>query len=105
MSLGTLTPEDAVVSTYREHGHAPARGITAEAVMAEMYGTATGCSGGRGGSMHLFDAAVSTAAAPSSPAVSRWPRGAGVRVAGVDGVRRPSLGDTARACCRRGRDP
>ncbi|QKV90625.1 pyruvate dehydrogenase (acetyl-transferring) E1 component subunit alpha [Streptomyces sp. NA02950] len=51
-----LTPEDAVVSTYREHGHALARGVTAEAVMAEMYGKATGCSGGRGGSMHLFDA-------------------------------------------------
>ncbi|MFE1313697.1 pyruvate dehydrogenase (acetyl-transferring) E1 component subunit alpha [Streptomyces sp. NPDC058755] len=51
-----LTPEDAIVSTYREHGHALARGITAEAVMAEMYGRTTGCSGGRGGSMHLFDA-------------------------------------------------
>ncbi|MFI1046229.1 thiamine pyrophosphate-dependent enzyme [Streptomyces griseoruber] len=51
-----LPPEDAVVSTYRDHGHALARGITAEAVMAEMYGRATGCSGGRGGSMHLFDA-------------------------------------------------
>ncbi|MFI9150625.1 pyruvate dehydrogenase (acetyl-transferring) E1 component subunit alpha [Streptomyces sp. NPDC053367] len=51
-----LTPEDAVVSTYREHGHALARGITADSVMAEMYGRTTGCSGGRGGSMHLFDA-------------------------------------------------
>ncbi|WP_208619071.1 pyruvate dehydrogenase (acetyl-transferring) E1 component subunit alpha [Streptomyces hygroscopicus] len=51
-----LTPDDAVVSTYREHGHALARGIPAEAVMAEMYGRTTGCSGGRGGSMHLFDA-------------------------------------------------
>ncbi|MGW2515687.1 pyruvate dehydrogenase (acetyl-transferring) E1 component subunit alpha [Streptomyces sp. NPDC001617] len=51
-----LTHEDAVVATYREHGHALARGITAEAVMAEMYGRTTGCSGGRGGSMHLFDA-------------------------------------------------
>ncbi|WP_406100790.1 pyruvate dehydrogenase (acetyl-transferring) E1 component subunit alpha [Streptomyces sp. NBC_01003] len=51
-----LTPEDAVVSTYREHGHALARGIPEEAVMAEMYGRTTGCSGGRGGSMHLFDA-------------------------------------------------
>ncbi|WP_329317027.1 pyruvate dehydrogenase (acetyl-transferring) E1 component subunit alpha [Streptomyces sp. NBC_01262] len=51
-----LTPEDAVVSTYRDHGHALARGIPAEAVMAEMYGRTTGCSGGRGGSMHLFDA-------------------------------------------------
>ncbi|WP_438295510.1 pyruvate dehydrogenase (acetyl-transferring) E1 component subunit alpha [Streptomyces sp. HUAS TT7] len=50
-----LDPGDAVVSTYREHGHALARGIPAEAVMAEMYGKATGCSHGRGGSMHLFD--------------------------------------------------
>ncbi|MFI2297948.1 pyruvate dehydrogenase (acetyl-transferring) E1 component subunit alpha [Actinacidiphila glaucinigra] len=52
-----LTPEDAVVSTYREHGHALARGISAESVMAEMYGKVTGCSRGHGGSMHLFDAA------------------------------------------------
>ncbi|MEV5480093.1 MULTISPECIES: pyruvate dehydrogenase (acetyl-transferring) E1 component subunit alpha [Streptomyces] len=51
-----LTSKDAVVATYREHGHALARGIPAEAVMAEMYGKTTGCSGGRGGSMHLFDA-------------------------------------------------
>ena len=51
-----LTPDDAVVSTYREHGHALVRGIGVTAVMAEMYGKATGCSGGRGGSMHLFDA-------------------------------------------------
>ncbi|WSM88558.1 pyruvate dehydrogenase (acetyl-transferring) E1 component subunit alpha [Actinacidiphila glaucinigra] len=51
-----LTSEDAVVSTYREHGHALARGISAESVMAEMYGKVTGCSRGHGGSMHLFDA-------------------------------------------------
>ncbi|MET9885623.1 pyruvate dehydrogenase (acetyl-transferring) E1 component subunit alpha [Streptomyces sp. NPDC006430] len=51
-----LGEQDAVVSTYREHGHALARGVPAEAVMAEMYGKATGCSRGRGGSMHLFDA-------------------------------------------------
>lgn len=51
-----LREEDAVVSTYREHGHALARGVPAGAVMAEMYGRATGCSRGRGGSMHLFDA-------------------------------------------------
>ncbi|WP_208860764.1 pyruvate dehydrogenase (acetyl-transferring) E1 component subunit alpha [Streptomyces griseoflavus] len=50
-----LSPEDAVVSTYREHGHALARGLPPEAIMAEMYGRTTGCSGGRGGSMHLFD--------------------------------------------------
>ena len=52
-----LTPEDNIVSTYREHGHALVRGIPVEAVMAEMYGKATGCSRGRGGSMHLFDVA------------------------------------------------
>ncbi len=52
-----LTADDAVVSTYREHGHALARGIPMEALFAEMFGRSTGCSGGRGGSMHLFDAA------------------------------------------------
>jgi pyruvate dehydrogenase E1 component alpha subunit len=51
-----LRPEDAIVSTYREHGHALARGMPAGAVMAEMYGKSNGCSRGRGGSMHLFDA-------------------------------------------------
>lgn len=51
-----IGPADAVVSTYREHGHALARGIPMPALMAEMFGRATGCSGGRGGSMHLFDA-------------------------------------------------
>ncbi|MEU8524081.1 MULTISPECIES: pyruvate dehydrogenase (acetyl-transferring) E1 component subunit alpha [Streptomyces] len=50
-----LDERDAVVSTYREHGHALARRVPPEAVMAEMYGKATGCSHGRGGSMHLFD--------------------------------------------------
>lgn len=44
------------MSTYREHGHALVRGIPADQVMAEMFGKATGCSRGRGGSMHLFDA-------------------------------------------------
>jgi pyruvate dehydrogenase E1 component alpha subunit len=55
--MAALTPADAIVSTYREHGHALARGIAADAVMAEMFGRVTGCSRGRGGSMHLFDAA------------------------------------------------
>ena len=50
-----LDGSDAVVSTYREHGHALLRGVPAGAIMAEMYGRATGCSRGRGGSMHLFD--------------------------------------------------
>jgi pyruvate dehydrogenase E1 component alpha subunit len=53
--MSTLGPEDAVVTTYREHGHALARGMSAESIMAEMFGKVTGCSRGRGGSMHLFD--------------------------------------------------
>jgi pyruvate dehydrogenase E1 component alpha subunit len=54
--MQALTPTDAVVATYREHGHALARGVAAGRIMAEMYGKVEGCSGGRGGSMHLFDA-------------------------------------------------
>ena len=56
--MSALGPEDAVVATYREHGHALARGVPASAIMAEMFGKAEGCSRGRGGSMHLFDAAT-----------------------------------------------
>jgi len=52
----SLGPEDAIVATYREHGHALVRGISARAIMAELYGKQEGCSRGRGGSMHLFDA-------------------------------------------------
>lgn len=54
--MQALRPEDAVVATYREHGQALARGISATSIMAEMYGKQEGCSRGRGGSMHLFDA-------------------------------------------------
>jgi len=54
-ALQALSADDAIVATYREHGHALARGIPAGAIMAEMYGKANGCSRGRGGSMHLFD--------------------------------------------------
>lgn len=50
-----LQPHDNVLSTYRDHGHALAKGITSKAIMAEMYGRMEGCSRGRGGSMHLFD--------------------------------------------------
>ena len=55
-ALQALEPEDNVVSTYREHGHALVRGMSACALMAELYGKAGGCCRGRGGSMHLFDA-------------------------------------------------
>jgi pyruvate dehydrogenase E1 component alpha subunit len=53
-AMAALDADDAVVATYREHGQALLRGISAGAVMAEMFGKATGCSRGRGGSMHLF---------------------------------------------------
>jgi len=53
--MQALTPQDAVVATYREHGHALVRGVSAGAIMAEMFGKQEGCSRGRGGSMHLFD--------------------------------------------------
>ncbi len=52
--IPALRPHDAIVATYREHGHALLRGISAECILAEMYGKAAGCSRGRGGSMHLF---------------------------------------------------
>jgi pyruvate dehydrogenase E1 component alpha subunit len=55
-AMQALGAHDAVVATYREHGQALARGVPAGKIMAEMYGKANGCSRGRGGSMHLFDA-------------------------------------------------
>ena len=55
--MQALGADDAVVATYREHGQALARGLPAGALMAEMFGKANGCSRGRGGSMHFFDAA------------------------------------------------
>ncbi len=57
-ALHALTADDNIVATYREHGHALVRGVSMNAIMAEMFGKVTGCSRGRGGSMHLFDAAT-----------------------------------------------
>lgn len=54
-AMHALAEEDRVVATYREHGHALLRGVPMDAIMAEMFGKASGCSRGRGGSMHLFD--------------------------------------------------
>ena len=54
--MQALTADDAIVATYREHGHALARGVPMTALMAEMYGKASGSSRGRGGSMHVFSA-------------------------------------------------
>jgi len=57
-SLAALRSDDYITCSYREHGHALARGLSARAVMAELFGKAAGCSGGKGGSMHLFDASL-----------------------------------------------
>jgi pyruvate dehydrogenase E1 component alpha subunit len=57
-AISALRDDDYVITSYREHGQAIAKGISPEAVMAELYGKAGGCSEGKGGSMHLFDAGV-----------------------------------------------
>jgi pyruvate dehydrogenase E1 component alpha subunit len=54
-TLSTLRPDDFVITTYRDHGQALARGIPPRSVMAELFGRVTGCSRGKGGSMHMFD--------------------------------------------------
>ena len=55
-AISLLDPQDYVITHYRDHGHALARGMDPKACMAELCGRATGSSGGKGGSMHLFDA-------------------------------------------------
>ena len=55
-AMAALQPGDLIMCSYREHGQALARGLSARAVIAELFGKATGCTGGKGGSMHLFDA-------------------------------------------------
>jgi pyruvate dehydrogenase E1 component alpha subunit len=57
-TISALRPDDYVISAYREHGQALARGMTSRSIMAELFGKATGCSAGKGGSMHLFDASL-----------------------------------------------
>src|SRR5919206_156019 len=55
-SLSALRPDDYVFTSYRDHGHALVMGTSPDEVMAELYGKIGGCSKGKGGSMHLFDA-------------------------------------------------
>lgn len=57
-AISAIRREDYVLTSYREHGHAIAKGVSADEVMAELYGKASGCSSGKGGSMHLFDSDV-----------------------------------------------
>lgn len=54
-TMSALSKEDQIIATYREHGHALARGMSMGSILAEMYGRTNGCSHGRGGSMHLYD--------------------------------------------------
>ena len=54
-AIAALRPEDYVITTYRDHGIALAKGMSARALLAELFGKATGCSQGLGGSMHMFD--------------------------------------------------
>jgi pyruvate dehydrogenase E1 component alpha subunit len=55
-AMSVLRPEDAMITAYRDHAHAIAKGVSANEVMAELYGKITGCSKGKGGSMHMFSA-------------------------------------------------
>lgn len=55
-AMSVLQPDDNMITAYRDHAHAMGKGTSARAVMAELYGKATGCSKGKGGSMHMFDA-------------------------------------------------
>ena len=54
-TISVLRPDDYIITTYRDHGQALARGMSARSVMAELFGKVDGCSRGKGGSMHLFD--------------------------------------------------
>lgn len=54
-AISAIRPDDYVLTSYREHAHAIAKGMSPESVMAELYGKAGGCSHGKGGSMHMFD--------------------------------------------------
>jgi pyruvate dehydrogenase E1 component alpha subunit len=54
-AMSVMKQEDSMITAYRDHAHALAKGVTPNAIMAELYGKATGCSKGKGGSMHMFD--------------------------------------------------
>ncbi|HZE69067.1 MAG TPA: pyruvate dehydrogenase (acetyl-transferring) E1 component subunit alpha [Pyrinomonadaceae bacterium] len=57
-SISAIRQDDYVLTSYREHAHAIAKGMSLESVMAELFGKEGGCSGGKGGSMHMFDSKV-----------------------------------------------
>jgi len=53
-AISAMGPEDSMITSYRDHAHGLALGMSANSIMAEMYGKITGCSKGKGGSMHIF---------------------------------------------------
>src|SRR6266496_5880325 len=57
-AISAIRKDDYVLTSYREHAHAIAKGTSPNSVMAELFGKATGCSKGKGGSMHMFDKEV-----------------------------------------------
>src|SRR4051794_12332785 len=87
-AIAAVRPDDYVITAYRDHGHALARGTSADACMAELFGKETGCSRGLGGSMHFFDSvATCMGGTRSLPRTFRWGLGwplqsnTGVRIA------------------------
>src|SRR6201996_9245076 len=53
-AMSVIKPEDSLITAYRDHAHAIAKGVSSDSIMAELYGKVTGCSKGKGGSMHMF---------------------------------------------------
>ncbi len=101
LAAGAIKPlreDDLVITAYREHTQAIAKGISARAVMAELYGRVDGCSGGRGGSMHLFDTRVGFLGGHGIVA-GQIPLGAGlawaIRYRGGDQICMCFMGDAA----------
>src|SRR4029453_14947609 len=64
-AISALRPDDYVITSYREHGQAIAKGISPDAIMADFYGKSGGCSKEKGASMHLFDASVNFLGGPA----------------------------------------
>ena len=97
-AISALGPQDYVITHYRDHGHALARGMDPKACMAELCGRATGASGGKGGSMHLFDAGLHFMGGHAIVG-GQMPIGVGmalgVKLQGGDGVAMVFFGDGA----------
>ncbi|MEO6149571.1 MAG: pyruvate dehydrogenase (acetyl-transferring) E1 component subunit alpha [Mucilaginibacter sp.] len=97
-AMSVLRHEDSMITAYRDHAHALAKGTTPNAIMAELYGKATGCSKGKGGSMHLFDKENHFYGGPGIVG-GQVPLGAGVAFAekykGTDNVNVAYMGDGA----------